>query len=126
MGSSGSGRISDYPTSSRKPGGGAGGDQPQDRCGRAFTVRLQDIEQCDYYRAHKSTPPVGTQVQVALRKRLIAQTTDGDSVGNLPTSLNYLAACIHDGWTYVGTIQSVDGGPPITTIGADFAAIPPK
>jgi hypothetical protein len=72
MGSSGSGRISDYPGSSSqgKPGktGGANGDSPIDRCARAFAARLEDVEQSDYYRAHKTTPPVGTQATQAPRR----------------------------------------------------------
>ena len=128
MGSSGSGRISDYPGSSSqgKPsrtGGGNGG--ASDRCARAFSARLEDVEQSDYYQAHKTTPPVGTQVEVAQRKRLVAQTASGESIGNLPTSLNYLASCLKDGWSYIGTVQSVTNSPPVATISADFAATSP-
>jgi hypothetical protein len=129
MGSTGSGRISDYPGSSSqgKPGGtgGSNGDSPIDRCARAFSARLEDVEQSDYYRAHNSMPPIGTQVEVAQRKRLVAQTTSGESIGNLPTSLNYLASCLKEGWRYVGRVQSVSGGPPVATISADFGATPP-
>jgi hypothetical protein len=128
MGSSGSGRISDYPGSSSKgkTGGGSddGGSQP-DRCARAFTARLEDVERSDYYRAHRVVPPVGTQLTVTQRTRLVAQTLSGESVGNLPTSLNYLAACIKDGWTYIGTVQSATNPPPVANISADFAATPP-
>jgi hypothetical protein len=128
MGSSGSGRISDYPGSSSKgkSGGGTGGGSQQDRCARAFSARLEDVERSDYYRNHGAVPPVGTQLTVAQRKRLVAQTATGESVGNLPTSLNYLAACIKDGWSYVGTIQSATNPPPVASISADFAATPPR
>ena len=129
MGSSGPSRISDYPGSSSrgkpaKPGGG-NGYSPTDRCARAFSARLEDVEQSDYYQAYKTTPPVGMKVEVAQRKRLVAQTLSGESIGNLPTSLNYLASCLKDGWHYFGTVQSVTSGPPVATISGDFAATPP-
>lgn len=129
MGSSGSGRISDYPGSSS---GGkpvktrrGNGDSPIDRCARAFSASLEDVEQSEYYQAHKATPPIGTQVEVVQRKRLVAQTSSSESIGNLPTSLNYLASCLKDGWRYSGTVQSITNGPPVATISADFAATPP-
>lgn len=127
MGSTGSGRISDYPGSSSqgKAGGGTGGGSQEDRCARAFNARLEDVEWSDYYRAHRAVPAVGTQLTVVLNKRLIAQTTAGENVGNLPTSLNYLAACIKDGWRYIGTVQSATNPPPEANISADFAATPP-
>lgn len=127
MGSSGSGRISDYPGSSSpgKSGGGTGGGSQPDRCARAFSALLEDIERSDYYRTHGAVPRVGTQLTVAQRKRLVAQTRAGESVGNLPTSLNYLASCLKDGWSYIGTIQSATNPPPAADISADFAATPP-
>jgi hypothetical protein len=124
MGSAGSGRISDYPGSSSQ-GKPSNGGPPVDRCARAFTVRLEDVEQSDYYQSHKTTPPLGTQLEVAQRKRLVAQTANGESVGNLPTSFNYLASCLKDGWRYIGTVQSATNGPPVASISADFAATPP-
>lgn len=132
MGSSGSGRISDYPASSGGSGGaggGAGGDggggggQPDDRCGRAFTVTFEDVEHSDYYAAHGAPPPIGEELRVSLRKRVVAETTSGQSVGNLPTALNYLAACLKEGWTYTGAVTASSKGPPIATVTGDFAAI---
>jgi hypothetical protein len=127
MGSSGSGSITDYPGSSPKGktgGGGGGGSQP-DRCARAFSARLEDVERSDYYRAHGSVPPIGTRLTVIQAKRLVAQTASGESVGNLPTSLNYPAACMKDGWAYIGTVQSATNPPPAASVSADFAATPP-
>lgn len=128
MGSSGSGRISDYPgsSSSGTSGGSAGqgsGDRgAEDRCAKAFSVRLEDVEQSDYYRRHGGGPPVGTQVRVALRKRLVAETADGESIGNLPTPFNYLASCMKAGWSYAGVVRSSTIGPPVAVVSVDFAA----
>ena len=125
MGSSGPSRISDYPGSSSKSTGDQGGGPPEDRCARAFSANLEDVEQSDYFLANQSPPSVGTRLEVVQRKRLIAQTTNGQSVGNLPTSYNYLAACLKAGWRYVGTVRSTTSGPPEATVSADFAATPP-
>ena len=119
MGSSGSGRISDY------PGTGGSGDSntgAQDRCAKAFSARLEDVEQSEYYQTHRTLPPTGTSLQVSQRKRLVAQTAEGQSIGNLPTTFNYLAACMKDGWGYIGTVQSVTSGAPAPIVAVDFAA----
>jgi hypothetical protein len=130
MGSNESDRISDYPGLSSSGISGGGGDvndaRAQDRCGRAFSARLEDAQQSEYYRTRGTVPLLGTEVQIVRRKRLVAQTTDGESIGNLPTSFNYLAACLTDGWTYVGKVRSVAVAPPIATILVDFAAAPPE
>ncbi|MGB8031219.1 MAG: hypothetical protein WCF30_16330 [Terracidiphilus sp.] len=60
-----------------------------------------------------------------MRKRPVAQTTAGESIGNLPTSFNYLASCMKEGWVYVGAVQSVKAGPPVAAIQVDFAATHP-
>jgi|ERR1039458_1065532 hypothetical protein len=129
MGSSGSGKISDYPGSA--PSGKSGGEGvgsnagAEDRCAKAFSARLEDVEQSEYYRKHGKTPQVGTQVEVAMRKRLVAQTTAGESIGNLPTSFNYLASCMKEGWVFIGAVQSAKSGPPVVSIQVDFAATHP-
>ncbi len=128
MGSSGSGNISDYPGTSRGGSGGGiggGGEPPVDRCERAFSVRLEDIEHSDYFRTYGAPPPVGETLHVRQRKRLVAETSAGQSVGNLPTSYNYLASCMKSGWGYTGTVRTTSVAPPITTIAADFGATPP-
>ena len=130
MGSRGSGRISDYPgSSSSRQSGGPGSsneEEPQDRCAKAFTARLEDVEQSAYYRAHGTTPPIGTTLEIVQHKRLVAQTTGGEDIGNLPTSFNYLASCMKDGWRYIGAVRSVASGPPAAIISVDFLATPPK
>src|ERR1700758_5867584 len=115
MGSSGSGRISDYPGSSGKgsstsKGDGGGGDAGgSDRCGQAFAVALEDIEHCDFYRAHGAVPALGQTLRIAHKKRIVAETDAGETVGNLPTKYNYLAGCLKDGWTYAGTVTASNG-----------------
>ena len=130
MGSRGTGRLSDYSSSNKpkgKAGGEGGGSPPQvDRCARAISATLEDVEQSSFFKKHKVSPPKGTRLQIAFKKRLVAQTEAGESVGNLPTRFNYLAACIEDGYSYVGQVRSSSNGPPIAIVAADFAAVPPK
>jgi hypothetical protein len=132
MGSRGSGRLTDYPGSGKSNGktggdGGAGGSAPPqiDRCARAISANLEDVEQSAYFKAHKASPPKDTRLQIAHKKRLVAQTDTGEVVGNLPTRFNYLAACIQDGYSYTGYVRNSGNGPPIATVAADFTAVPP-
>lgn len=132
MGSSGSGRISDYPGSSKggsKTGGagsgGGSGQVPEDRCGRALAVVLEDIEHSDYFVTHRTVPPAGTVLRIQHKKRLAAVTEEGEVVGNLPTGYNYLAACLKEGWSYIGTVRSSTSRPPIASVSADFIANSP-
>lgn len=128
MGSSGPGRISDYPGSSKtdeSSGGpkGGGGSSPSDRCGRALSTPLEDIEHSDYYVAHGAPPPVGEQLQIRLRKRLVAETVNGEGVGNIPTAFNFLASCLKDGWAYPGRVTAATAGPPLASVTADFVPV---
>lgn len=148
MGSSGSGSFSDYPGSSRGGSGGSstgggsgggdsggggsggggsggGGNGGGDPCDRAFNTELEDVQQSDYWNTNGGVPPIGTEVEIVRRKRLVAQDAAGLSIGNLPTALNSLAACLEKGWTYVGTVQAASSGPPEPSIVIDVAAVAP-
>jgi hypothetical protein len=130
MGSSGSGRLSDYPGSSGtgssgSTGGGGGSSGGSDRCAQAIAVALEDIEHCDFYKAGGTVPAPGQQLRIALKKRIVAETDAGITVGNLPTAYNYLASCLKDGWTYPGTVTASNGSGVVATVSADFAPLPP-
>jgi hypothetical protein len=123
MGSSGSGRLSDY---SGKPNtgsgsGSSGGSSGSDKCDEAFTASLEDVASHDYYVNHGSVPAVGTQLTVEIRGRVVA-VAGTESVGSLPTRLNYLARCLQSNFTYTGIITvSSNGSNP--QIQADFVAV---
>lgn len=113
MGSSGSSRFSDYPESPLSKvttGGGrsgsAGGNSGEDRCEKAFACTLEDYERSEYHKTHDDPPTVGTIVTIEHGRRLVARV-GRESIGNLPTVLNYLAACIKGGFTYRGRINAV-------------------
>lgn len=123
MGSTGSGSFSDYPGSRPKEGdqgSGGGGASGEDRCARAFSCDLEEIEQCDYFSARGVVPPVNTPLSVEQRGRLFAVDAGGQTVGALPTKFNYLADCIAAGFAYEGRVNS-SASTPMATVSVDFA-----
>ncbi|QDZ02544.1 hypothetical protein FQ775_20415 [Nitratireductor mangrovi] len=122
MGSGGSGRFSDY-SGNKKTGSGsgaAGGSSGSDKCREAFSASLEDVASHDYYKNHKSSPAVGAKLSVQVKGRVVA-VIGSESVGSLPTRLNYLAGCLEDGFTYTGIVTaSSNGSNP--QVQADFVA----
>lgn len=123
MGSTGSGSFSDY--SGAKNGGaagqgGAGGASGVDKCKQAFSSVLEEVAQCDYYMQSKSVPAPGTELGIVLDKRIFAVDANGTKVGALPTSFNYLAACLEDGISYIGVVRS-SKVTPVPSVEADFS-----
>jgi len=107
MGSTGTGRFSDYPgkTSSNeneKNGGSIG----EDKCLKAFTTDLEDVSRCHYFVSHNDVPPRATEVLLAFNVRLVATTLTGEEIGFLPTKFNYLKSCIDNGFSYAGHVAS--------------------
>lgn len=120
MGSTGSGSFSDYPGSRPKGGGAGGGASGDDRCARGFACALEEVEQCDYFTANGDVPPAGTALSIELRGRLFAVAENGQSVGALPTRLNYLADCMGAGFSYAGRVTT-SASSPVASVNADFA-----
>ena len=124
MGSTGTGKFSDYPGSKSSTGGaGAGSGGGQNPCDKAFNARLEDVERCSYYQNHSAPPPRDTEVEIIFKERLCAATRDGVVVGYLPTKFNYLAKCIKDNYTYEGiVVKSLNNNPVVVEI--DVTPIP--
>lgn len=124
MGSTGSGSFTDYSgaknTNTSGSPGGSGGSSGVDKCKQAFTCILQEVAQCDLYAQTNTVPGAGTVLGIRLAGRVFAVDTAGRTIGALPTSLNYLAACLADGVTYVGVVKS-STATPVPTVEADFA-----
>lgn len=123
MGSTGSGSFSDYPGSRPKEGGegaGGGGASGEDRCARAFSCALEEVEQCDYFSSSGGVPPANTALTIEQRGRLFAVDASGQTVGALPTSFNYLADCMVAGFTYEGLVNS-SASAPVASVNVDFA-----
>ena len=126
MGSTGSGRFSDYPGTGKPVSGTAGGSPPpqgEDPCARAFTVTLQDVEHGEFFANNNgAVPPTGAPLRIELRKRVVAVDPLGQSVGNLPTTYNYLADCLQDGFSYEGKVV-VSEKRPTATVTVDFVPV---
>lgn len=128
MGSTGSGRFTDYtgapPTvpAQNGEGGGGGGASGNDRCQQAFSCILEEVAQCDFYAQTRSVPQVGTQVALILQRRLFAVAGNGFKVGALPTSFNYLVACLEDGVNYAGVVRASSNA-PVPTVSVDFLPV---
>lgn len=120
MGTTGTGRFTDYPAGKKDNvgggggGGTTGGSSPVNQCEVALRdVRLEEVERCDYFSAHGSVPPVGTPVRVRkalVGKRMGAETFAGEVVGVFPTKFNYLRTCIEQGYKYEGKVFSSQSG----------------
>ena len=119
MGSTGSGSFSDYP-GSRPTDGGGGGASGDDRCARAFTCALEEVEHCDYFTANGNVPPANTGLTIERRGRLFAVDASGQRVGALPTRFNYLADCIAAGFTYEGRVTA-SASTPVASVNVDIA-----
>jgi len=126
MGSTGSGRFTDYSgaktTATTSGSGGGGGSSGSDRCQQAFSCTLEEVAQCDYFVQTGSVPPVGSPLTLALQRRLFAKAADGHNVGALPTSFNYLAACIESGVNYAGVVR-VSSNAPVPSVTVDFTPV---
>ena len=123
MGSTGSGSFTDYSGSqSLKGSGGSGGSSGVDRCSKAFSCTLQEVAQCNYLKKHGNPPPVQTELNLFLNGRIFAVDVSGTTVGALPTSYNYLAACLNAGFKYVGVVTASTAS-PLPLVSADFRAM---
>lgn len=127
MGSAGSDQFERYrPQGGGGKGGPIGGqeDEPsEDRCRRAFSISLEDVEHSEYFIRTSRVPPLGSRLTIALRKRLVALDDSGETVGSLPTSMNYLADCLDSGFQYSGVVTAAILAATATLV-ADFAISP--
>lgn len=112
MGSQGMDRLPNYPGKpSGSAGGTGGGSDAEDRCSRAFSASLEEVERCSYFRKHGDVPPKGTNVSVRVDRRVSVIADDGEEIGYLPIHYNYLAQCMQDGYSYSGLVTSSIGSP---------------
>lgn len=120
MGTTGPSRFKDYSDPIYpKTGASSEGAVTPDPCGRAFSVQLEDVAHSEYYRSHSRVPSEGTPLYVEHRKRIVATLETGESVGSLPTKMNYLAECLKSGFKYHGVVKSSTQS-LFSTIHADF------
>ena len=111
MGSSGSGNLSDY--SGSKPNGGAGksgGSSDENKCEKAFSTMLEEVDRSSYFTTKGAVPEVGEPITISFDKRPIAVSQEGLVIGYLPTKLNYIKMCMDDGYAYSGRVISSSSG----------------
>lgn len=128
MGSSGTGRLSDYSNfggylnPANKPKGKFGSEGPEDKCALGFSTELEDVLTSEYYIKYKTIPAKGTLVKIKQKMRIVAVDDSDLVIGNLPTKYNYLLRCMNDGFEYEGEVEeSVSGLIPLVII-----AVSPK
>lgn len=115
MGSSGTGRLTDYTQSGGGTSGQGGGTSGSDKCMESIQEQLEEVALCDYFKNNNNVPPVATTVRVTIENRVAVETTAGELIGYLPTQYNYIVACIHNGYSYSGSIQ-VSTTDPLPTV----------
>lgn len=112
MGSTGSGRFTDY-TGSGSATGKTGGMSGTDKCSLSFSCLLDEVAQSSYFSMHNSLPDIGSTILIQQgRPRIIAiDTRTNLDCGALPTQFNYLAGCLNEGHSYIGIITNVSNFP---------------
>lgn len=126
MGSTGTGRFTDYPgtpSGSSKTGSGngsegqgGGGASKADQCLHMIeSVALEEVARSEYFVAHKILPSAGTAVIVRsslIGGRIGVETVPAlELVGLLPTEYNYLLQCMKQGYNYPGKVISTTSKP---------------
>ncbi len=125
MGSTGTGHFSDYQGYNGGLPGARGGVSEVDQCAKAFSTSLEDVSACQYYKEFNALPPANTEVFVKFETRIVVVDVTGIEIGYLPTSYNYLAACLGSGYMYKGVIVNTLLSPfPIVRV--DIKAIKPN
>jgi hypothetical protein len=105
MGSSGTGRFTDYSGTSSQ-NSKIGGSSGEDKCGKAFTTSLEEVERSAYFKDSSNLPPKGTKINIVFNKPRLAAVADDTVIGYLPTDKNYIKACLESGYEYPGVVSS--------------------
>jgi hypothetical protein len=118
MGSSGTGKFTDYPGTPRgsakkrsESGAPPSLDEQGDECERRLeNIALEEVDRCDYFKAHTALPPAGMDVRI--RSALVGGRigveviASQEVLGLLPTQFNYLLQCMKQGYRYAGQVKS--------------------
>jgi len=120
MGSTGSGSFTDYGHSPKQVTN-QGGNSGEDKCNKAFSSNLEEVQNCDYYINTSSVPPANTHVSITFfPPRIAVQDSSNQVIGYLPTKYNYLLACIESGISYSGIVSS-SALRPVASVSVDIS-----
>ncbi|RCW29657.1 hypothetical protein [Marinilabilia salmonicolor] len=109
MGSTGSGRFTDYQGfSGNNPK--QGGESSENKCEKAFRTELEDVDTSEFYNSQGRLPDVNTEVIIEFNGHRIVATINGEEIGNLPTKYNYLRKCMNE-YTYSGIVSNTSSNP---------------
>ena len=109
MGSTGSGRLSDYTRFRDAIKGVTGGEDLIDKCERAVATGLEEVETCDYYKKNGHVPAKGALIKIAMKTRLVALDEHDDVIGYLPTEYNYPVESMEgEYWTSRRTVGRIE------------------
>lgn len=134
MGSSGSGKFGTYHVGgSGGAFGGSNGGLGVGPSGQGFSgipgsgsgeiecpsaveyIKLEDVAISEYYINHDSLPNPGEVVElqgtIFNGRLVVAVSSTGERLGNLPTEYNYLINCLMRGVTYTGVVVSSGASP---------------
>lgn len=110
MGSTGTGKFTDYPGNPESVKGVVGPDSKEDKCELAISTELEDVETSEYYKKYGKVPEQGSFVSIGFRKRIVALSKEKLTIGNLSTEYNYLLGCMENGFNYTGEVEDSDDG----------------
>lgn len=124
MGSSGNGSFGNYKPDNMKKNKSAGRGQgfkglasgDEIECPTEITmIRLEDVQQSEYFAQHSTVPPKGAAVLLSKKLhfgRLVVVASDtNEIIGNLPTQYNFLLNCLNSGKNYFGNVVNSDVKP---------------
>ncbi|MBQ4393871.1 MAG: hypothetical protein II825_01035 [Paludibacteraceae bacterium] len=105
MGSTGTGHLTDYSNYRGARVGVTGGKDLVNMCEKAFETSIEDVETNDYYISKGSVPPAGARGVLSFNgKRIVVVDDSGKTIGNMPTTYNYLLNCLEEGYEYVWVV----------------------
>lgn len=123
MGSTGTGRFSDY--QDEVPGQKEAGTEDENRCTEEISVFLEEVERSEYYNSKGNLPDVGTSLSISAEKRITARVESGETVGFLPTKYNYFLTCLQEGYVYsIYVSQSV--ATPMAQVEVTISPVEPE
>lgn len=108
MGTSGSGKFSDYSRSTEI-----------DKCDEIIKNELlESYGDYDYSKKSLVIPPVDTKVHIEVKERIIVvDTLTGNSIGALSTEYEYIRECMQvRGYSFNGQIDSNDNASGVVSI----------
>lgn len=123
MGSSGSGNFSDYQGFNGNGESPQGGSSNKDKCGKAFSTKLEEVQTCEFFLKYSDVPPDGTTVEISfINPRLAVLDSNKMCIGYLPTKFNYLRSCLTDNFSYAGIVSNSTLN-PIPSITVDISPV---